>query len=494
MQDVKRKQTRGHRHGRLLLLMGAAALLLLTAALLWMSRKDGPLPTVPHTESARVLMTHESDEVVRVAVTLRRGDGWTVEQTAPGTLTMADEDGFTVDAGYAALILEAARTISCAEVLTDDPALYRDDLPAFGLGEPRLIADIDYADGTAVTLRVGDAVSGDDAARLYMTLDGDDRLFAVEMGSVEDLMLDRSLLRTVTQPVLHAARFDRITLTGAESLIAEWALEGDIGNADAGDRWKLISPMRYPADAGAISSLKSSLTALRLGAYIGPANTENLTACGFEAPRLTIAIHQAQGSFGTVSASGEYTLTDWPESDFTLTVGSAMSEDVDFVLYEGNIYTASHYLLAALMDKDWADTLSRYITPTALGNLARLTVETADGTDDYVITRTEQVAENNQLVTDLNGNVVYDYACALNGEPVDYAAFEANYARLIVATVSGRLPDGWTTDETPHTAYTFHDISGDTHTVAFATFDALHDAVLIDGEAVFYLIKGGYAL
>lgn len=494
MQDVKRKQTRGIRHGRLLLLVGAAALLLLTAALLWLSRRDEPLPVAPHTDTAQVLVAHEAEEVSHIAVTLRRGDGWTVRQTEPGTLTMADEDDFTVDAAYASLILEAARTISCAEVLTDDPALYRDDLPAFGLDEPRLIAGIAYADGTAVTLRVGDAVSVDDAAWLYMTLDGDDRLFAVEMSNVEDLMLDRSLLRTVTQPVLHAARFDRMTLTGAEGLIGEWALEGDIGNADAGDRWRLVSPVRYPADAEAISSLKSSLAALRLGAYIGPADADSLTAYGFDTPRLTIVLHQAEGSFGTVSVSGEYTLTDWPESSFTLTVGGAMSEDVDYVLYEGGVYTASHYLLATFMAMDWAETLSRYITPTALGNLMRLTVETAAGTDDYVITRAEQVAENNELITDLNGNIVYDYACTLNGEDVDYEAFEASYARLIVATVSGRLPDGWSPDTPPHTTYTFYDISGDTHTVAFTTFDALHDAVFIDGEAAFYLIKGGYGL
>lgn len=494
MQDVNRRRSRGMKHGRLILLVVAAALLLLTAALWWLSREGEPAPTVPHTDTAQVLLTHEAEEVSRVAVTLRRGDGWTVEQAAQGTLTMADEENFGVDAGYAALIIEAARTISCAEVLTEDPSLYRDELPAFGLAEPRLIADISYTDGAAVTLRVGDEVSGDDASWLYMTLDGDDRLFAVERGNVEDLMIDRSLLRTVTQPVLHAARFDRITLTGAEGLIGEWALEGDIGNADAGDRWKLVHPIRYPADASAISTLKTSLAALRLGAYIGPADAENLTACGFDAPRLTIAIHQAEGSFGNVSATGEYVLTDWPESSFTLTVGGAMSEDVDYVLYEGSIYTASHYLLATFMGMDWADTLSRYITPTALGNLTRLTVETADSTDDYVITRTEQVAENNELVTDLNGNPIYDYACALNGEPIDYASFEASYGRLIVITVSGRLPEEWSSDEPPHTTYTFHDISGDTHTVAFTTFDALHDAVLIDGEAAFYLIKGGYGL
>ncbi|MCH5287549.1 MAG: DUF4340 domain-containing protein [Christensenellaceae bacterium] len=492
MQNVRRRQSRPKRHGRLFLLLAAVALLLLTAAILWLGRREEPQPTPGRESTAQVLMTHEADEVEHVAVTLRNGEGWTVLQTGPGALTMADDPDFEIDAGYAALILGAARTVSCAEVLTDDPALYLDDLASFGLDAPRLIADIAYADGTAVTFRVGDALSSDDASLLYMTVDGDNRLFAVERGNIDDLTIDRALLRKVTQPVLHAARFDRVTLAGPDGLIGEWALEGSIGNADAVDRWRLVAPVNYPADANAMSSLRESLATLRLGAYVGPATEENLTACGFDEPRLVISIHQAGGSIGTTSATGEYSLTDWPESSFTLTVGGPKSEDVDYVLYEDYIYISSHYLLAAFMEKNPADTLSRYITPTALGNLARLTVKTDGGTDEYIITRTEQVAENNELVTDLNGSVVFDYACTFNGEAIDYAAFEASYSQLIVITVSGVLPAGWSANEEPHTVYTFHDVSGDTHTVAFITFDALHDAVVIDGEAAFYLIKGGY--
>lgn len=495
MQDVRRKRTRPRRHGRLLLLLGAAGLLLLTAALLWLGRREEPAdPAERHEDTAQVLMTHDATEVERIAVTLRDGEGWTALQSAPGELTMADDPDFEIDARYAQLMIEAARTVSCAEVLTDDPARYRDNLAAFGLDTPRLIADVAYTDGTAVTLRVGDPLSGDDVALRYMTIEGDDRLFAVERGSVEDLIIERALLRPVTQPVLHAARFDRVALTGPDGLIGEWALEGSIGDADAGDRWRLVAPTRYPADADAIAALKASVAALRLGAYVGPATDENLIACGFDAPRLTVTVHQAAGSIGAVGATGEYALADWPESAFTLVVGGAVNEDIDYVLCEDTIYTSSHYLLAPLMEKEPAATLSRYITPTALGNLARLTVETADGINDYVITRTEQVAENNELVTDLNGSVLYDCACTLNGEPIDYAAFEASYARLIVATVSGTLPAGWSPSAPPHTVYTFHDVSGDIHTVSFTAFDALHDAVAIDGEAVFYLIRGGYGM
>lgn len=495
MQEVRRKRSRAPRHARIWLLLLAAAVLLGALGVRVLLPEEEAVPLETHADTAQVLMTHVADEIARVAVIMRAGGGWEALQITPGVLVLTDEPDTEIAAGHTASILRAASEISCEAVLTDDPSLYLGELAAFGLDDPMLVATVAYTDEQVITLRVGGAVSEDDAGWLYMLVDGDERLFAIDRGTVEDLAVDRSLLRPVTQPTLHAARFDWIMLTGAEdAAIGAWSLEGDIGDADAGDRWHLTAPMRYPADAEAVGTLKQNLASLRLGAYVGPATPENLGLYGFEAPRLTIELHQAAGSFGTTNAAGEWSLTDWPESSFKLVVGGALSEDIDYVLYEDAIYTGSHYLLEVFMSLDWSATLSRYIVPTALGNLARLTVETADGTDEYVITRTEQVAENNELVTDGNGSVVYDYVCELNGVPCDYEAFEATYGRLIVATASGRLPEGWEAEAEPHTVFTFRDVSGEAHRVALTDFDALHDAVIIDGVAVFYLIKGGFAI
>lgn len=493
MQDVRRKTGRGSPGRAWLLLL---AMLVLAGALgvrALLPGEDAVLPE-KHADTAQVLMSHEPEEIARVAVSLRAGEGWAMAQPAPGVLQLADDPDTEIAAGHTANILRAASVISCEAVLTDDPALYLGELAAFGLDDPALVATVDYTDGTSVTLRVGGTVSEDDAGWLYMLMDGDGRLFAIDRGTVEDLAVDRSLLRPVTQPVLHAARFDRVTLTGLTGEISEWRLMGDIGDADAGDRWRLTAPVRYPADAEKINALKQNLASLRLGAWVGPATEENLSFYGFDAPRLIIEAHQAAGNFGSANAAGEWSLTDWPESDFRLAVGDALSGDVDYVLYEDAIYTGSHYLLDVFMSLDWSATLSRYIAPTALGNLARLTVETDGEIHEYAIIRRERVAENNELVTDEHGSVLYDYACELDGEAFDYGAFEAAYGRLIVATVSGRLPEGWVATEKPHTVYTFADRSGETHTVALTDFDALHDAVFMDGEAAFYLIKGGFAL
>ena len=97
-------------------------------------------------------------------------------------------------------------------------------------------------------------------------------------------------------------------------------------------------------------------------------------------------------------------------------------------------------------------------------------------------------------IYDEDGNPVYTVTVTCNGVPVDYAAFEAAYNNLSLVTVSGTLPAAEAITAQPHTVYTFTDVDGTVHTVALATFDVLHDAVIVDGHAAFYLIKGGFKL
>ena len=80
--------------------------------------------------------------------------------------------------------------------------------------------------------------------------------------------------------------------------------------------------------------------------------------------------------------------------------------------------------------------------------------------------------------------------CFRNGEEVSYEAFEAAYTRLLTVTVSGKLPAGAEWKEA-HTKYTFRTLSGGTHTVELCDWDGVHDAVVMDGMCVFYLIKDG---
>lgn len=490
MQEVAKKKRRTLRHGRRWLLLASALALALVGGAWALFGRAVPEAPIEAVDESGELWAYDEADVTRLAVARRDGDSWEALRQSDGLLALSDCSA--ISESRASSLLQAAAVIAYDRVLTDDPAEYRDRLSEFGLDDPRLIVEIGYADGRNAVLRIGDEAEGADTAFSYMTADGDDRLFALDQGTADALSVTRASLHPVEQPTLHKARFDRITLTDAAGdRIAEWVLSGSIGDTDARDEWFLTVPVRYPADAELLDSLRENLSSFRLGAYMGEATAERLAACGLDQPRFILTAHQAAGSIGTTGSAGVYDVTDWPEDTFTLSVGDAQSDVLDYVRYGDGVYLANHYYLDGLLDFTPALTASRYLIPVALGNLTSLTVQTAEATAVYTICREEQVAPNNELVTDASGDVIYDTVCLRDGEAIDYASFEAAYNQLLIATVSGALPEGWTATEPPHTTLTFTDVSGDTRIVALARFDALHDAVLIDGNAMFYLIRDG---
>ena len=491
MLQVKKKTPRTPRHGRRWMLLCAVALLAgCVAAYGLLSGRSAELPERDHSHDGGVIASHQAEEVARLGVTTAHG-AWTLLREEGGGVTLEDDRDFQVDESVAQDLFSAVQTLAYEEMLSDDPAEFEDHLADFGLETPMLRVEVAYTDGSAYTLTVGDELSMEESGYHYMRLEGDPRLLTLDLGTMEALMLDRGALHPVTQPTLHKARFDRITFrNGQGETLAEWALQGSIGG-NAQDRWMLVQPVRYPADGESIAKLQSSLANLRLGGYVGAATPENLTAYGFDEPRFVLEIHQAAGATGTLDEDGVYGVTDWAESTFTLTVGGARSDMVDYVLVDGSIYVSSHFLLEVFMNMDAKGGVSRYTVPVALGNLLRLTVESGGDRQVYTITRTEQVAGNNALVTDSEGQVQYDLTCELNGQEIPYASFEAAYNELLKVTVSGWLPEGWAAAEAPHTTFTFEATDGETHTLALTTFDALHDAVTLDGCTLFYLIRDG---
>ena len=474
---------------RILLLFFVLMMLCATAVSLLLVQPEQDVEYAAPADATVQLYEYTPSKVA--SITIRRGDEapWTATPD-DNTVIISGDVPLTLSSNECQDFLLAAASITAEDVLTDQPVDYADHLADFGLENPRYEARIVYTDGSEITLRVGD--KGHDGTWRYMLVSGDDRLFAFSNGSVESLFVNRDTLRKVRQPDLHKARIDRITLTEGERVL-QWTLDGSITDADAADKWRITAPFTYPADADAMMKLISSAANLRLSAWVAPATSETLIQYGFDAPRLTIDLHQAAGTIAVTGTDGEAAATDYPESTVTFVIGGEKSDMIDYVRYGDGIYLSSHFTMGVFMDYDVTATMSRYPVMTALGNLAALTIREGDVTTKYILTRTEQVAANNELITDEDGNTVYDVTVTKNGIPVDYTAFEAAYNALSVVTVSGTLPAGSSFSE-PHTACTFTDVDGTVHTVELATFDVLHDAVIVDGHAAFYLIKGGFRL
>ena len=490
MQKVERQKHKDRKLRRLTGLVLCAVLLIagVTAGLILRNRAKEA--SVQRYQPVTGAITQRSEEELKSLTVAQRGrEPWTAVREEDGSLRLQPEDAsepdvWVVDSSIAGMLVDAAVNLTYEDVFTENREEWEPDAADFGLKEPRITAVIRFTDGTEVTVGIGDSADADDNAYYYMKVDGDDRLFAVASGTVEDLNIEKELLHPVQQLEIRGALLDRITVrNGDGSIRTEWALQGDVSDQDAAENWLLTAPYTYPADYDAMKNLRDTADNLRLGVYVGNAEKEALKLYGLEEPEAVLELHMAAGSTGTVSEAGVYDVKDWEERTETVTVGNAQNDMVVYVRYGDEIYTINHFSLNTFTMAEPLPTIARYIMVTPLNSLESVTVERqGEEAVHYEIERTE---ENDQVE-----NLEKEYRCLRNGEEIDFDTFSAAWERLLTVTVSGRLPEDFRPGEA-HTKYTVHTVSGGTHTVELSSYDAMHDAVTLDGHTRFYLIKGG---
>ena len=506
MQPVERKKKRTWKHGRIW--PAAAALLLfggsIAAYFLWPQAKktdetvqtavtapDG-IPGAENSESPRTetaetedtrgtLQAWEPDELESVTVTVRGQEPWTVIRDEAGDMRLKGSEGWTVKERLADQIRYAVTSLVYEDIILEDPAEYRDRLADFGLDDPFIVAEARYTDGRETTIRLGDEIPVEASVR-YMMIDGDDRLYAVSHSLAEDLDIVKEALHPVTQPEIYPVLLDRITVFGRDGKeLAEWRLRGEITDQDAGMNWEITAPVRYCADETMIQNMKTSAGNLRMGVFLDDATEERLAEYGLAEPEYTLELHMAGGSTGTVSELGVYDVVEREGGTVTLGISRSDNEMIDHVRFGDEIFRVPHLTLSPFLDVVPEETAARYIAPVPLNSLDSMTIETAGETVEYTLERTGQTDPDTAEETVI---------CRRNGEEISREAFDAAYERLMAVTVSGSLPAGAGWKE-PHTKYTFRAVSGGTHTVELSEWSGMHDAVTLDGETRFYLVRNG---
>lgn len=429
------------------------------------------------------VIARETTEVSRITVSQQGKDPWSVTQTSEGVLTLDGVTDWDVDPDIASMLLEVAAVVRYEDILTEDPADYIQNKADFGLDDPLVIAGFEYTDGTACTVRIGMQSMIDEETYYYMTVDGDDRLFAVDVGTVQMLVDEESLLHPVIQPGINANRIDRIEVENGDGQIrAGWKLNGKITDSDSTEEWIVTSPITYPADQDSVSELLQNTANLYLGIYVDEAKAENLAQYGLDAPESVLVLHMAEGSTGEVNDEGQYIVTTQPEQTVRFEVGAAKNDLVRYVRYEDTVYTVNSFQLDVFLTADAMETVGRYPVSVAFEHLASLTVEKNGEAHDYSL--------NHLWTTDDEGNSVHDGECLKDGEEISYAAFEAAYERLRVVTVSGKLQDDDPKMGDAYMKYTFRTLNGGTHTVEFIQMDYYNDIAVCDGYALFYVARG----
>ena len=254
MQPIEKKHRRSRPRLRLFLALALVAGLALSI-LAWRDLTKVTPVEVPDTEpSYGELISKEQTEVRRLQVTLRGGETWALVRV-DDAMQLEDDPSFPLDSGMVDDLLAASCVVSYSETLTDDAAEVSDRLADFGLDDPRAVVQIDYTDGTSATLRIGGHSDDLDSAFYYMLVDGYAPLYALDISTADALCVERQLLYDVEQPTIHKVRVDAFSIE-RDGVTYAWQLDGQITDADAEDRWLLVSPQRYPAEGETIASLR----------------------------------------------------------------------------------------------------------------------------------------------------------------------------------------------------------------------------------------------
>ena len=492
MQTVERKKHRERQHGRLTgVIICALVLAGCIVAAVKLTKKADETPEPVRRPVAGAIVQRRTDELESMTIIQRGKEAWTAVRLKDGRLGL-EEAGATpaaVDSSVGEMLLDAAVNLTYEDVFTENRADWEPDAADFGLADPMVTAVFRYTDKTETTVRIGNSADPEESACYYMTVDGDDRLYAVSSGTVKDLSTEKAVLYPVPELQIHSALLDRITVrNGDGSVRTEWMLKGAVTDRDAAENWIVSVPFIYPADYDAMKNLRDNAQQLRIGAYVGPATEEKLEQYGLKKPTAVLEMHMAAGSTGTVGTGGVYDVSDWEERTRTLTLGAAKSEMADYLLYEDTIYTISHFSVSTFTETEPLDTAARYPAVTPLNSLSSLTVET-DGKETvrYGLIRADEEQDTGGTAQEKPMQAV---RCLKNEKEIPYESFSAAYERLLTVTVSGKLPEAFETKE-PHTRYTFRTVSGGMHTVELCDYDGIHDAVVMDGNAMFYLIRGG---
>ncbi len=489
MEKPLKKRRRKVRTSQLL------SLVLLTAALagglvFWVlaSRTAHEIPEVEAQTTSRTLLRHDTAAVTRIAVT-RQGQEAYVLLGDNGSLAVSGQPDFIMDSDMAKQMLEACAILTVADTVTETSEEWEADKAEFGLESPAVTVDVSYADGSSASFSLGDKVPN--ANLYYFTLAGDPGLYLASADMPELFQMNLGALHQVDQPEIHSSRIDRITVSdGAGNPEAEWVLEAGTASGDASGSWRMTAPYDYPCSASAMDTLLSTLEDLYLGQFAAPATQEEKARYGLDTPLRTIAVHQAAGDVASVNASGVYETTSYPESTFQMAVGASQGDYVRYCQVGEKIYLVSSLSQPFLSTLTPETTLLTQPAAIPLESVASLVVEKDGERREYTLRRQERLLPNNELETDEDGNVLVDTFVTVNGQDTDFDAFSQSFTLLQAVTVSGRLPEGFAPAGEPSLRLTFTLVDGRMRTLECLPFDALQDALRLDGVCVQYLPKG----
>ncbi len=460
-------------------ILAAAAFAALAAgiAVFFVFRETAPVvPSDVHTASEYVaeLGKYTLDDIAAVTVTPPLGDPYTLI-VRDGALTLEEDPSFPLRPSVTKLIADNICNVRAENTILDT-SKHPVDLAAFGLDPCGCACTYRLKDDTVNTIRVGSQIVGGDIPYYYFMWNDDPRIFAGGTDMYDAFSYDRSLLHTVTQPVINRDLLDASAVSGNNTLTMEYT---DLG-------WEITSPWTYPADPETADGYLDSLAGIRFSRYIGPVSECDMSETGLDEPVLTLVLTEAASILNVPDTEGNEHSFSVPERRIVFSFGKAYDEFNRYVEYDGTVFTSACYLTDFLFEMGPKDLCLACPANLEIYRLTSLSVVLPSGDAEYDIVFAEQVADNGALMTDENGNILYECTVLKDGKSNVTEAFLTWYNMCLRQIV----PSG--TVYSPHppsggeaAAFVLNGEDGK-RTISFYA-DGAQYLMYVDGTCIYYV-------
>ena len=481
MEKVARKKAKRALKKRTLFL-----LLLATAAAAWggarLLRQAPALPEMEPWPEAVMLLEKPQDGIVSLSVARRDSQPYLLVK-AGDAFALSGREDVDIRPGLVNEMLAVAEYLQAENTVIDPEAEEeaRANPADFGLDDPWLQLTVGYADGTETELCVGNLTPNETPQR-YCTVSGLPGLYTALSSETDAFDYDMDALRDFDQPGLDGTLMNRIDVSGNITLGMYYTPVG----------WYMDAPLRYPLNAGRVDALLSRVSAMAFETCLGEADEMDLAAFGLDDPALTVRLTQAATVITGETAEGEQVSVPMPETEYTLLLGDETGRSGVYLIWDGRVFKASNFLLGFWKQLDFNSFLLQSPVNFLISSLTRVSVEAPGIKAAYAVEMVESITENNLIATDDYGRVLYDCEITREGEagPMDAQTFLNWYVTLAALSPDGRLPEGY--QPAGESRGTLVIESGQLRRViGFYPFDALHDALMVDGVAVYYISRDG---
>ena len=477
-QVPKKKARKALKKGKIFLILACAAALIGAGA--YFLRPKPVVPDIPEKAEPIYLLSRPADEIAAIAISPREGTAYPLVMRDQ-TLRLLGQPDMPLREWLVEDILTIV-TAFCAEDVVVDTAAETGGgllLAAFGLEPPVVTVTVTYQDGQRVEVRLGNLTPSEDETR-YCMVAGDSRVFTVLAEESRLFLYEMDYLRAFDQPKIDASLLDRVDIAGDVTFGAYYTASG----------WQMDAPYVYPLSTVRTDQLLKNIEGMGFEALLGSKQDMDLAKYGLDHPALTVTLTQAPTVITGENEAGETVEISVPSVRYVLEIGDETGKSGVYLTWQGNVYKASNFVLGFWKQFAVEDMLLRNPVNLLVNDLGYVALEAEGVSAAYEVRMVESLTENNQIETDEYGNYLYDCAVRRAGEKqdMDAEAFLEWYIRLARLTPSGTLPDGYQVSGSPRATIT---LKNDrlTRQIALYPCDALHDALAVDGVALYYVEK-----